>query len=85
MHPEFLFGWFNTFNLTDIASGSSVPQLNKQDLSPLEVHLPPLILQEQYANRIRALLQPTLAANRSARSLGRLFEVLQHRAFRGEI
>jgi type I restriction enzyme S subunit len=85
MHPEFLFGWFNTFNLMDISSGSSVPQLNKQDLAPLNVYLPPLVLQEEYATRINGLLQPTTAANRSADSLRGLFHILQHRAFRGEL
>jgi hypothetical protein len=42
-------GWFETFRLEGISSGSTVPQLNKQDLSPLSIICPPLGLQTAYA------------------------------------
>ena len=38
----YLYHWFKTFDLLDISSGSAVPQLNKQDLRPLRLPLPPI-------------------------------------------
>jgi type I restriction enzyme S subunit len=38
----YLYHWLQNFDLTDIASGSSVPQLNKRDLEPLPIPIPPL-------------------------------------------
>lgn len=45
---EFLRGWFSFLDLSSITSGSSVPQLNKQDLSPLRLIAPPMQIQEKY-------------------------------------
>lgn len=42
MHQEYLFIWFSLFDLTSISSGSAVPQLNKGDLAPLEIIIPPV-------------------------------------------
>lgn len=53
---EFLRGWFSFLDLSSITSGSSVPQLNKQDLSPLRLAIPHLKAQERYKElAIRAL------------------------------
>ncbi|MFD0883035.1 restriction endonuclease subunit S [Streptosporangium algeriense] len=46
IHPHkeldvrFLYHWFRTFDLLDISSGTTVPQLNKQDLHPLQLPIP---------------------------------------------
>jgi type I restriction enzyme, S subunit len=45
---EFVRGWFSFLDLSLITSGSSVPQLNKQDLSPLRLAVPPMQTQEKY-------------------------------------
>lgn len=82
---SFLNGWFQTFNLTDIASGSSVPQLNKQDLAPLDIALPPIDEQLEYARRMEALGRARQGFIRAADNDSKLFSVLQHRAFRGEL
>lgn len=85
MTMSFLNGWFQTFNLSDIASGSSVPQLNKKDLAPLKVALPPVADQVEYSRRIEALSGVRDSALNSAMHDEKLFGVLQHRAFRGEL
>jgi hypothetical protein len=46
---QWLHQWFLGFDLLSLVSGSSVPQLNKQDLAPLRIALPPLELQNQFA------------------------------------
>jgi type I restriction enzyme S subunit len=49
--PGFLLSLFEAFDLMSIASGSTVPQLNKQDLYPLNKIVPPLQLQIDFAER----------------------------------
>jgi type I restriction enzyme S subunit len=46
----YLFQWLQNFDLTSISSGSSVPQLNKKDLEPLVVPIPPLHEQRRIAH-----------------------------------
>lgn len=49
---RFLLSLFETMDLTSISSGSTVPQLNKQDLAPLEFMVPPLPLQTAFAEQV---------------------------------
>lgn len=49
LRQELLFQWFKLFDLSTITSGSAVPQLNKGDLSPLRIVVPPLDQQERFA------------------------------------
>ncbi|MGM9425867.1 restriction endonuclease subunit S [Hydrogenophaga sp. MI9] len=80
---EFLFQWLLGFDLSSIASGSSVPQLNKQDLAPLQVPLPPLPLQQTFATRVQAI-EALKAQHRAALAeQDALFASLQQRAFAG--
>ncbi|MDX2101418.1 MAG: restriction endonuclease subunit S [Alphaproteobacteria bacterium] len=82
---SFLLGWFETFNLSDIASGSSVPQLNKQDLAPLDLALPPLDQQRAFEERMEAIGSMRASLGESYSCALRLFAALQNRAFRGEL
>jgi type I restriction enzyme S subunit len=50
LRQEVLLEWFKQFNLSSIASGSAVPQLNKGDLAPLKITVPPLELQDKFVN-----------------------------------
>ena len=45
VEARYLFAWFQSFDLATITSGSTVPQLNKQDLAPLRIPLPPIDVQ----------------------------------------
>ncbi|HUX64757.1 restriction endonuclease subunit S [Sulfuricella sp.] len=47
----YLYQWFSAFNLADISSGTTVPQLNKGDLTPLVVPIPPLLLQKAFEEK----------------------------------
>jgi type I restriction enzyme S subunit len=72
LNSEFLLGWFETLRLEDITSGSTVPQLNKQDLRPLQIICPPLGLQAEYSERVRcfeALIKALDAAAAKAEAL----------------
>ncbi|MFE4590982.1 restriction endonuclease subunit S [Streptomyces laurentii] len=45
----YLHHWFRSFDLSSIASGSSIPQLNKKDLNGLRLPLPPILVQRRTA------------------------------------
>ena len=80
---EFLRGWFSFLDLSSITSGSSVPQLNKQDLSPLRIAVPPLQAQERYKELAsRALSMSDRHQQQSARAHA-LLATLQRRCFSG--
>ena len=81
----YAFAWFEHFDLTTITSGSSVPQLNKQDLEPLSIPLPPLQLQQTFATRVAAVERLKEAHRKHLAHLDALFASLQHRAFNGEL
>jgi type I restriction enzyme S subunit len=82
---QYLFGWFLQLDLTTLTSGSSVPQLNKRDLAPLRIPVPPIKLQIELAQRVSRI--ETIEASLRARqdNFDALFRSLQYRAFRGEL
>jgi type I restriction enzyme S subunit len=85
IQEAYLYQWFMAFDLSTIASGSSVPQLNKQDLAPLKIQIPDHKIQEQFAAVVGAL-EATKAIEVSAhKECEELFSSLQYRAFRGEL
>ncbi|MGE0084266.1 MAG: restriction endonuclease subunit S [Desulfococcaceae bacterium] len=45
----FLFIWFQTINLSTIADGSYIPQINSRNINGIEILLPPLEEQKQIA------------------------------------
>lgn len=81
----FLFAWLLRLDLASITSGSSVPQLNKRDLDPLSIFVPPLKLQSDFSQRV-AGVEKIIALRRIASVQNdALFASLQQRAFRGEL
>lgn len=50
LRQEVLLEWFKQFDLTSITSGSAVPQLNKGDLAPLRITVPPLAMQDRFVD-----------------------------------
>ena len=85
LHSDWLLAWFESFDLRTIQSGSSVPQLNKQDLAPLEIPLPAWGHQLLFSETVAAISDAVSRQRRRLRKLDELFASLQHRAFRGEL
>jgi type I restriction enzyme S subunit len=85
LDTDYLLGWFELLDLETIQSGSSVPQLNKKDLRPLPILVPPRAQQDRYAKAIAHLEQVRTRTQRSAAACGALLASLQTRAFAGEL
>jgi type I restriction enzyme S subunit len=81
MTTEYLFGWFSFLDLSSITSGSSVPQLNKRDLSPLKVVLPPMETQSKYKEIALRVSLMSESLRKEAISLQTLSQVLHRVVF----
>ncbi|WP_083865032.1 restriction endonuclease subunit S [Nocardia brevicatena] len=82
---EFLYAWFERLDLNSLISGSSVPQLNKKDLAPLVIPVPPYELQLEFAARANVIGHIRSGHRANLVELDALFASLQSRAFRGEL
>ena len=81
----YLYTWFERLDLQSIQSGSSVPQLNKKDLAPLELKLPLVELQTKFAQLVDNVDSARFRMVQQSQQLDTLFASLQQRAFRGEL
>jgi type I restriction enzyme S subunit len=68
-----------------IGHGAAVPQLTAAQLSKLSIPLPPIELQQQFAEQIEELEAIKSRARASLTELDALFASLQARAFAGEL
>lgn len=84
---EFVRVWLSFLQKTleDNAPESAQKNINLALLRGLDVPLPPLSLQQQFAWRIAAVEKLKAAHRTSLAELDALFASLQHRAFRGEL
>lgn len=85
IEAAYLLAWLREFDLSSIVSGSSVPQLNKQDLAPLRVPLPGRGEQRAFA-RVADAIEGHRRRGEAQRSLMTgLFDSLESRAFSGRL
>jgi type I restriction enzyme S subunit len=68
-----------------ISGGAIMPGINVTKLKSLEVLVPPMSLQSEFAHRVEAVEKLKAAYCASLSELDALFASLQHRAFRGEL
>jgi type I restriction enzyme S subunit len=66
-------------------SAGSMPNISKAKLETVEIELPPLPLQKEFAKRIEVVEQLRSASHAAIMATDALFAVLQHRAFLGEL
>ena len=72
-------------HLQNIGNGAAVPQLTSKQFSVLALPVPPLALQEQFANRINKLEQQKADQVTALAKQNQLFASLQHQAFTGQL
>jgi type I restriction enzyme S subunit len=92
VHPKshvdssFLFFWTQTFDRRTITDPGPTPQLNKKDLTPLLVPIPPGIREQRDIARALATIETKIDLHRrSQASLNELFRTLLHQLLIGEI
>ena len=86
-----VFAWYLTqsevfrHQLVSASSTTTITTIKAPDIKGIEVPLPPLAVQQQFARRAAALNRLREAHQASLAQLDALFASLQHRAFRGEL
>ena len=86
-NTEFIQQWFSFIqqNLEDTAPESAQKNINLEILRGLGVPLPPLPLQEKFAQIVQKYERLRTQQRESDRQAEHLFQTLLHRAFRGEL
>ena len=83
--PKYLFGWFQTINLSSIANSGPLPSINGSQLYELRLPLPGLDEQREIVTILDALGRK-IALHRQKRAvLEELFKSLLHKLMTGEI
>lgn len=89
MAPEFLLASFRgeylQHQIDRNGSGSTVKHLPLPACRDFRVHVPPILLQREFARRIASVEKLKTTHRASLAQLDALFASLQHRAFRGEL
>jgi type I restriction enzyme, S subunit len=86
LDQRFLFHWLQSFDLRSITEPGPTPQLNKKNLEPLLVPLPPTIEEQQQITAILDKLDGKAELHRRKRLvLDELFQNLLHKLMSGEL
>jgi type I restriction enzyme S subunit len=67
------------------AKGAVMPGLNMGIIRALEMRVPPVQLQKEFAQRVGCLKDLQHASRTHASNLNAIFSSLQHRAFQGQL
>jgi type I restriction enzyme S subunit len=84
---EYVRIWFSFLQQTleNAAPESAQKNINLALLRALDIPLPPLALQREFARRLAAAVELRSLYREASQLLDSLFASLQHRAFRGEL
>jgi type I restriction enzyme S subunit len=83
--PSYLAAALRHANLNQYANRSSQPLISGARLYPVQIAVPPLSEQQQFALTIAEVETSTRAAQQHRSVLTNLFSTLEHSAFRGEL
>jgi type I restriction enzyme S subunit len=82
----FLFHWFQGFDLKSITEPGPTPQLNKKDLIPLIIPVPPTLDEQQDIAALLSVLDRKIDLHRRKRAvLDQLFRALLHQLMTGAL
>ena len=79
--PEYLLSYFDMIDLGSLADGSSVPQINNKNIAPLEICLPPMELQREFAAFVKQIDKSKSVIHKSLDETQLLFDSLMQKYF----
>lgn len=74
VEPLYVFQYFKNIDLGRLCNGATIPQINNGDIAPLKILLPPLSLQQTFAERIEGIERQKELINQSIREVQTLFD-----------
>lgn len=78
---KYLFYWFNAFDLKQITDPGPTPQLNKKDIAPLQIPLPPLDEQEKISTILSMVQRAIETQERIIQTTTKLKKALMQKLF----
>lgn len=86
LDQDFLFHWFQTFDLKTITEPGPTPQLNKKNLEPLTIPVPPTLDEQREIVAVLDAIDRKIDLHRRKRAvLDELFKALLNKLMTGEI
>jgi type I restriction enzyme S subunit len=83
---DFIFFWSQTFDLRTITDPGPTPQLNKKDLTPLLIPVPPDIIEQEEIAAALSTVEAKISLQRRRHALlNDLFRTLLHKLLTAEI
>ena len=81
----FIEFFINLIDLSNYVTGSAQPKLNRKNMDQIKIFCPPIELQNQFAERVKAIEAQKAQAQASLAQAEDLFNSLLQRAFKGEL
>jgi len=81
----FIEFFINLIDLSNYVTGSAQPKLNRKNMDQIKIFCPPIELQNQFAERVKAIEAQKAQAQDSLAGAEDLFNSLLQRAFKGEL
>ena len=79
--PEYLLTYFDLIDLGAFSDGSSVPQINNKNIAPLAICIPPMELQNQFADFVKQIDKSKVAVQKALDEAQLLFDSLMQEYF----
>lgn len=79
--PQYLMAYFNNIDLGTLNNGSSVPQINNKDIAPLLICVPPMKLQNQFADFVAQIDKSKATVQKALDETQLLFDSLMQQYF----
>ena len=85
IHKEYLFGFFEQFDLRSLQDNTPIPQLNKNQVDSILFPLPPLLIQQKIASILSAVDEKIEKVDNKKKALDELFKTLLHNLMTGKL
>jgi len=81
INSEYLYSYFLFIDLGTLNNGSSVPQINNKDIEPLIIQIPPIELQNKFAEFVKQVDKQKFEIEKSLKEMQELYESLMDKYF----
>ena len=81
INSEYLYSYFLFIDLGTLNNGSSVPQINNKDIEPLIIQIPPIELQNKFAEFVKQIEKQKFEIENSLKEMQALYESLMEKYF----
>jgi len=81
INPEYLYQYFQNLDLGSLCDGSTIPQLNNKNIGPLSIKVPPIELQNKFADFVQQIDKSKFIIHKQIKLLEELLDKKMHEYF----